>query len=194
MSDEKLRELERRFRETGSADDELAWLRECARSGEKLDWDSYSRLHELDVEAAADLLRWRVKTGDLSQERLEVAAWCGHEASGRIARLEPIEAARALARRVAEGLGEEGRLQVAAAAISCCKRGKRHIGPDLEAFLATPSAENRATLQETASFFGAGDIFRPRGYLRIVESGLSGAGETALLVALRRRLLPWALE
>ena len=57
MSDEKLRELERQFRETGSADDEVAWLRERARSGENLDWDTYSRLHELDVEAAADYLR-----------------------------------------------------------------------------------------------------------------------------------------
>ncbi|MGE0711198.1 MAG: hypothetical protein AB7N76_28955 [Planctomycetota bacterium] len=76
MSDEKLRELERRFRETGSAEDEVAWLRERARSGEKLDWESYSRLHELDVDAAADYLRWRVATGDLAQERLELAAFC----------------------------------------------------------------------------------------------------------------------
>ena len=81
MSDEKLRELERRFRETGSAEDELAWLRERARSGEKLDWDSYSRLHELDVEAAADFLRWRVEAGELSSSNLELAAYCGHRAA-----------------------------------------------------------------------------------------------------------------
>ncbi|MGE0706922.1 MAG: hypothetical protein AB7N76_02975 [Planctomycetota bacterium] len=84
MSDEKLRELERRFRETGSAEDEVAWLRERARSGEKLDWESYSRLHELDVDAAADYLRWRVATGDLTQERLELAAYCGEV--GRVSR------------------------------------------------------------------------------------------------------------
>ncbi len=49
MSDEKLRELERRFKETGSVEDEAAWLKE------------------------------RVRVGDLTQERLELAAYCGHE-------------------------------------------------------------------------------------------------------------------
>ena len=43
MSDEKLRELERAFRESGSVEAEVVWLRERARAGEKLDWDSYSR-------------------------------------------------------------------------------------------------------------------------------------------------------
>ena len=82
MSDEKLRELERRFRETGSAEDEVAWLRERARSSERLDWDSYSRLHDLDLKAAANYLQWRVETGDLTRERLELAASCGHTAAG----------------------------------------------------------------------------------------------------------------
>ena len=77
MSDENLRELERAFQERGSEEDELAWLRERARAGEKLDWESYSRLHELDVEAAAGYLRWRVETGDLSQERLDLAVLSG---------------------------------------------------------------------------------------------------------------------
>lgn len=76
MSDERLRELEHRFRETGSADDELAWLRERARLGEKLDWDSYSRLHELDAEAAADYLRWRVETGELGAAELALIQHC----------------------------------------------------------------------------------------------------------------------
>ena len=49
MSDQKLRELERRWRETGSVEDEAAYLRE------------------------------RVRVGDLTQERLELAAYCGHE-------------------------------------------------------------------------------------------------------------------
>ena len=74
MSDEKLRELERRFRETGSAEDEVAWLRERARSSERLDWDSYSRLHDLDLKAAANYLQWRVETGDLTRERADVHA------------------------------------------------------------------------------------------------------------------------
>ncbi len=47
MSDSKLRELERRWRETGSVEDEAAYLRE------------------------------RVRVGDLTEERLEVAAYWG---------------------------------------------------------------------------------------------------------------------
>jgi hypothetical protein len=81
VSDEKLRELERVFQESGSEEAELAWLRELARAGEKLNWESYSRLHELDVEAAAGYLRWRVDSGDLSQERLELAVHADHEAA-----------------------------------------------------------------------------------------------------------------
>ena len=53
MSDSKLRELERRWRETGSVEDEAAYLRE------------------------------RVRVGDLTQERLELAAYCGHEGARR---------------------------------------------------------------------------------------------------------------
>lgn len=78
MSDEKLRELERAFQGSGSEEAELAWLRERARAGEKLNWESYSRLHELDMEAAAGYLRSRVETGDLSRERLELACFLGH--------------------------------------------------------------------------------------------------------------------
>jgi len=53
MSDERLRELERRWKETGSPEDEAAYLLE------------------------------RVRAGDLSQERLELAAYCGHQAATR---------------------------------------------------------------------------------------------------------------
>ena len=49
MSDERLRELERRWRETQAVGDQAAYLLE------------------------------RVRVGDLSQERLELAAYCGHE-------------------------------------------------------------------------------------------------------------------
>lgn len=83
MSDEKLRDQERAFLETGSEEAELTWLRERTRAGEKLDWESYSRLHELDVEAAADYLRWRVETGDLSQERLDLGGLFGHPTHGQ---------------------------------------------------------------------------------------------------------------
>lgn len=49
MSDERLRNLERRWKETGSVEDEAAFLLE------------------------------RVRAGDLTQERLELAAYCGLE-------------------------------------------------------------------------------------------------------------------
>lgn len=49
MSDERLRELERRARETGAADDQAAWLVE------------------------------RLRRGRLSTRKLEAAAHCGHE-------------------------------------------------------------------------------------------------------------------
>jgi hypothetical protein len=53
MSDQRLRELERRWRETGSVEDEAAYLLE------------------------------RVRTGSLDREMLELAAYCGHPASNR---------------------------------------------------------------------------------------------------------------
>lgn len=53
MSDAKLRELERRWKETGSVEDEAAYLLE------------------------------RVRVGDLTRERLELAAYCGHEGARR---------------------------------------------------------------------------------------------------------------
>lgn len=53
MSDATLRELERRWKATGSVEDEAAFLLE------------------------------RVRVGDLTRERLELAAHCGHEAASR---------------------------------------------------------------------------------------------------------------
>lgn len=49
MTDSQLRELERRWRETGAVEDEARYLLE------------------------------RVRAGDLEQEKLELAAYCGHE-------------------------------------------------------------------------------------------------------------------
>lgn len=51
MSDERLRELERRFKETGSVEDEAAWLGE------------------------------RVRIGDLDEKRLRLAGYLGHPAA-----------------------------------------------------------------------------------------------------------------
>ncbi|MCW8138814.1 MAG: hypothetical protein KIT58_07910 [Planctomycetota bacterium] len=55
MTDQRLRQLERRWRETGAVDDEAAFLME------------------------------RVRVGDLTSERLELAAFCGHEGARRAA-------------------------------------------------------------------------------------------------------------
>lgn len=66
MSDERLRQAERSFRETGSVEDEARYLLE------------------------------RVRAGTLTRERLELAAYCGHEASklaagGPSATSEPVK-------------------------------------------------------------------------------------------------------
>ena len=49
MTDERLRELERRFAESGDPTDELAWLQERVRTGAALSWESYRRLANLDA-------------------------------------------------------------------------------------------------------------------------------------------------
>lgn len=58
MSDARLRELERRWRQAGSVADEAALLAE------------------------------RVRTGELPRERVELAAWCGLEAARAVASIE----------------------------------------------------------------------------------------------------------
>ncbi|MBL4849349.1 MAG: hypothetical protein JKY65_27800 [Planctomycetes bacterium] len=65
MSDDRLRELERRWRETGAPEDERAWLRGRLRAVARLDWASYQRACELDPAAAADYLGKRVGPKDL---------------------------------------------------------------------------------------------------------------------------------
>jgi hypothetical protein len=77
--DERLRNLERRFKESGDPTHELAYLQEQVRQGGSLDWESYQRLAELDVDGAAGYLLARVERGDLEQEKLELAAYCSHE-------------------------------------------------------------------------------------------------------------------
>ncbi|MGE0708615.1 MAG: hypothetical protein AB7N76_12655 [Planctomycetota bacterium] len=72
MTDSHLRELERRFRASGSVDDEVAWLRA------------------------------RVQAGDLRESRLKLAAICGHAASGILAGEGPGERRDAWCNRIAE--------------------------------------------------------------------------------------------
>jgi len=75
--DADLRQLERRYRESGDPRDELAWLVALARSGEELEWDAYLRLYQMDLHAAAEHLRAR----GLGRARLELAAHLGHLAA-----------------------------------------------------------------------------------------------------------------
>jgi len=60
MSDANLRELERRWRETGSVEDEAAWLLQ------------------------------RLRVGELDEERLRLAAYCSHEPSRIALDLRPL--------------------------------------------------------------------------------------------------------
>jgi hypothetical protein len=76
VSDEKLRELEQAFQESGSEEAEVAWLRELARAGEKLDWESYSRLHDLDVEAAAGYREFLITAGALPPLDADLLTFC----------------------------------------------------------------------------------------------------------------------
>lgn len=58
MTDTRLQELERAWRASGSVEDEAAYLRE------------------------------RVRVGELTQERLELAAYCGHAGARRRTRAQ----------------------------------------------------------------------------------------------------------
>jgi hypothetical protein len=80
MSDAKLRELERRWKETGTVEDEAAYLLE------------------------------RVRVGDLSRERLELAAYCGHEGARRAT--GPVAHASGDLETTARGIGFWGRVPV----------------------------------------------------------------------------------
>lgn len=64
MADDRLRELERRFRETGAAQDEAAWLRE------------------------------RLRAGALDEERLRLAALFAHDAALLVCESEPLEGSK----------------------------------------------------------------------------------------------------
>lgn len=93
MSDADLRELERRWREAGSREDEAAWIQAALRQGRSLDWDGYLRLVDLIPEGAARYLRERLQAGLLPQERLELASWCRHEpAALALGSIEPVVA------------------------------------------------------------------------------------------------------
>ncbi|MCO5165541.1 MAG: hypothetical protein M9894_04115 [Planctomycetes bacterium] len=90
MSDERLRELERRWRQGGRPDDRLRWWSARARAG--------------DLPAGADLLVARVAGGALAAERVELAAYLGDARARALALEEVVE-------RVAYG-GDPGAMRV----------------------------------------------------------------------------------
>ena len=110
MSDADLRELERRFRETGSVEDEAAWLRA------------------------------RVQAGELEQGKLELAAYCGHEGARSLfaAREDdlPPTKAREL-RRWIRGLSRAGRTPQVRAALAVVTPEVRTGSPEVRHLLAS---------------------------------------------------------
>ncbi|MDC3379548.1 hypothetical protein OAX78_04635 [Planctomycetota bacterium] len=79
MSDGRLRELERRWKETRAVEDEAAYLLERVRVGKSLSWDTYIRLATIDAVAARDFLRLQRDRGVLRGSDLELAGQLGHE-------------------------------------------------------------------------------------------------------------------
>jgi len=207
VTDVRLRELERRWKESGAPKDELAWLTERVRGGERLDWESYSRLAELDVQAAADYLRKRVDEGDLSQERLELAALCGHEVA-RVAGSTPIAPPEGVNARI-KGLAQKyGREAVLRAVVA--------VGGVLEAELpeAAGGLARNATQRTIASLSGDSPLdalfadWQGAYGIDLICSGPATAADIAQLVtayakecglnakaisAVRRDLSAWAL-
>lgn len=77
MSDERLRDLERRWRETGADEDAAAYARARERAGELVPADEVA------------LLRARLQRGDLHPARAAQAALLGHAAAARALQADP---------------------------------------------------------------------------------------------------------
>ncbi len=81
MSDGKLRELERRWKESGSPDDEAAYVHELVRVGAFQGWEGYQRYSNSNANAVAAYLTAQVEAGALGREKLTLAACFGDAAS-----------------------------------------------------------------------------------------------------------------
>jgi hypothetical protein len=138
MSDQNVRALERRWNETGAVEDEAAYLQA------------------------------RVRAGELSQERLDVASWVGY-AAARLARPQPpLEPEAWIAGVEQRGPDVVKRVAFAAAwaraprwLLSAAKDGQRtqDLRQYLEAcasFLVEPNAAGRASLEARAAAWGTG--------------------------------------
>lgn len=81
--DETLAELQRRFRETGSEEDERAWLLARTRLADPLSHNDLRRLARLAPGAAMGVLRGSIESGELSLECVELAAVVGEPIARR---------------------------------------------------------------------------------------------------------------
>jgi len=91
VTDGKLRELERRWKETGSVEDEARYLLERVRVAEPLASSSFWRLAEVDVASAAEYLKSRVESGDVPHDLVAVAGRFGEPTSRRALEAPPAE-------------------------------------------------------------------------------------------------------
>lgn len=137
MSDQKLRDLERRWKETGTVEDEAAYLLE------------------------------RVRVGDLSQERLELAAYCGHEGARKSLGwgFEVASLTRCLERALAVDQHLAARLLLQVARRAAEASGLAQPDPlrclrATEDWLADPSEPNRAAASVASQQTIASSIHR----------------------------------
>lgn len=192
MTDARLRESERRWKETGALEDEAQYLRE------------------------------RVRAGELQADRLEVAALCGDEAARTALRFVPQASAPAgpvLVARLA-GLGQEAlvRAQIASAlrvlglvdslsdqpsaeAIDACKAALNAA----VAWVQCPCVPHARVAADRAAGVSIGPI-RFSGLLAARSAALAAAASdaraarevvrlsTADLPRLRQDLVPWLLD
>lgn len=189
MSDQRLRELERRWRESGRVEEEAEYLRE------------------------------RLRIGDLTPERLELAAHCGREGARRsigAASADDVGSwAEALLGLPSLGVEELTRLCIAWALVLPLREEVEHwqVSPaqllrDVEAALCNGDWEIRHELARRSEKVGgeltaephllfviaaAHEISEPRSLLRQVWHLASVIGFDRTVDAARREVAPWAL-
>jgi AcrR family transcriptional regulator len=175
VSDERLRELERRWQETGAVGDEIALLRE------------------------------RVKVGDLEPEKLDLAAWLGNEAALALTERAPVQDLEELLRQFEEWEDDEvcRRFMFAAgrSLMRATPRLRDVFAAAEEWFLGAQRVE---VLKSLITRFDAGARGDPAGeFLVCLMYGGYGyprlffdsnpIPRVALQRALRDELIPWAL-
>jgi hypothetical protein len=171
VSDQRLRDLERRWHETGAITDEAAFLRE------------------------------RVRAGALARDRLELAAYCGHEAARQA--LEQIKATRVGLRKWAVGLrrwGGEAATRGAVAAARAASTATRDLWSDgrvdsalarAEDWARCPCEEHAREAQQAALDALEAFIAAPIGAARDSASACIAAAKEIGFSGGPRHVTPW---